>query len=381
MTAIRVGVAGLGRAFALMSPTLAADSRVRVVAAADPRPEALERFEADFQGRGYTRIEDLCADPSVQAVYVATPHQFHAAHAVLAAQAGKHILVEKPMALTLDECRAMTAAARKNAVHLIVGHSHSFDAPIALTRTLIAGGQFGRLRMITALMFTDFLYRPRRPEELDTAQGGGAVFNQAAHHIDIVRLLGGNVRSVRAGTGAWDAARPTEGAYSAFLALDSGAFAAITYSGYAHFDSDEFMGWITEGGARKDPSSFGAARRALVGDELQAKNARNYGGAQFARPAPNLHHQHFGVLIASCEHADLRPLPDGVFVYSDTEKRLKPLPSPKVQRAEVIDELYAAVVHGKPPLHDGEWGTATLEACLALLRSAREGREVTLPIG
>ena len=59
--------------------------------------------------------------------------------------------------------------------------------------------------MITALNYTDFLYRPRRPEELDTAQGGGAVFNQAAHQVDIVRLLGGGrVKSVRAATGAWD---------------------------------------------------------------------------------------------------------------------------------------------------------------------------------
>jgi phthalate 4,5-cis-dihydrodiol dehydrogenase len=378
MTAIRIGVAGLGRAFALMSPTLAADSRVRVVAAADPRPEALEQFESDFGGRGYTAIDDLFADPSVQVVYVATPHQYHAAHAMAAAAAGKHVLVEKPMALTLDECRAMTAAARKHGVHLVVGHSHSFDAPIALTRKLIAGGEYGRLRMITAMMFTDFLYRPRRPEELDTSKGGGAIYNQAAHHIDIVRLLGGNVTSVRAGTGNWDAARPTEGAYSAFLTLDGGAFATITYSGYAHFDSDEFTGWISEGGARKDPSAYGAARKALVGDEMQVKNARNYGGAQFARPKASLH-QHFGVIIASCERADLRPLPDGVFIYSDTEKRLEPLPAPKVQRAEVIDELYAAVVEGKAPLHDGDWGAATMGACLAILRSAKEGREVSLP--
>jgi phthalate 4,5-cis-dihydrodiol dehydrogenase len=378
MTAIRIGVAGLGRAFALMSPTLAADSRVRMVAAADPRPEALEQFETDFRGRGYSSVEELCADPAVQVVYVATPHQFHAAHATAAAAAGKHILVEKPMALTIDECRAMTAAARKHGVHLVVGHSHSFDAPIALTRQLIASGRYGRLRMITAMMFTDFLYRPRRAEELDTSKGGGAVYNQAAHHLDIVRLLGGSVRSVRAGTGNWDAARPTEGAYSAFLTLDGGVFATITYSGYAHFDSDEFTGWITEGGARKDPNGYGAARKALLGDEMQIKNARNYGGAQFAPPKAGLH-QHFGVLIASCERGDLRPLPEGVMIYADGEKRLEALAPPKVQRAEVIDELYAAVVDGKAPLHDGDWGTATMEACLAILRSAKEGREVSLP--
>jgi phthalate 4,5-cis-dihydrodiol dehydrogenase len=52
-----------------------------------------------------------------------------------------------------------------------------------------------------------------------------------------------------------------------------------------------------------------------------------------------------------------------------------------VQRAAVIDELYAAVVDGKAPLHDGEWGTATMGVCLAILRSSREGKEVALPIG
>jgi len=66
-------------------------------------------------------------------------------------------------------------------------------------------------------------------------------------------------------------------------------------------------------------------------------------------------------------------------IYGDTERRLEPLPAPKVQRAEVIDELHAAVVDGKPPRHDGEWGAATLEVCLAILRSSREGREIELP--
>jgi phthalate 4,5-cis-dihydrodiol dehydrogenase len=261
----------------------------------------------------------------------------------------------------------------------VVGHSHSFDAPIALARKLIASGKYGRLQMITAINFTDFLYRPRRPEELDTARGGGAVYNQAAHHVDIVRLLGGGrLASVRAQTGAWDRARPTEGAYSALLTFEDGAFATITYSGYAHFDSDEFTGWIGEGGQKKDPSAYGAARKLLAGDEMQVKNARNYGGTQFAKASSTLLHQHFGVLIASCERADLRPLPEGVMVYSDQARQLEALAAPKAQRAEVIDELYAAVIDGKPPLHDGEWALATTEGCLAILQSAKEQREIPL---
>src|SRR5512147_687081 len=98
------------------------------VAAADSRPEARARFTAEFGGRAYDDVETLCGDAEVEAVYVATPHQFHARHAVAAAGARKHVLVEKPMALTLDECRAMIEAARDAGVHLIVGHSHSFDA-------------------------------------------------------------------------------------------------------------------------------------------------------------------------------------------------------------------------------------------------------------
>src|SRR5947209_2463883 len=162
-----------------MLPTFARDPRVELVAAADPRAEACARFAQDFSATAYESVEELCADHAVELVYVATPHQHHARHAVLAARHGKHLLVEKPMALTLEDCAAMIDAAKHANVHLLVGHSHSFDAPILRARELIASGDYGAVRMIAAFNYTDFLYRPRRPEELDTAQGGGAVLNQA----------------------------------------------------------------------------------------------------------------------------------------------------------------------------------------------------------
>ncbi|MGB9368711.1 MAG: Gfo/Idh/MocA family oxidoreductase [Xanthobacteraceae bacterium] len=376
---LRIGVAGLGRAFSVMLPTFR-DPRVALVAAADPRTEARRRFAKDFGGRAYDTVEELTADPDIEIVYVATPHQFHARHAILAARNAKHVLVEKPMALTLDDCAAMIDAAKTVGVYLIVGHSHSFDAPILRVRELIASGDYGAVRMIHALNYTDYLYRPRRAEELDTAQGGGAVFNQAAHQVDIVRLIGGGrVKSVRGATGAWDAARPTEGAYSALLAFESGAFASLTYGGYGHFDSDEFSGWIGEMGQTKQPYARKPQRFANAAEEAAFKSARNYGGANWQEPAPQpLAHQHFGTIIVSCERADLRPMPDGVMIYRNGTARLDPLPPPETPRAEVIDELYAAIVDGKPPLHDGAWAMSTLEVCLAMLQSAREGREVGL---
>ena len=378
---LRIGVVGLGRAFTVMLPTFMRDPRVALVAAADPRAEARTRFAADLSAKVYETVEALCADRTVEIVYVATPHQHHAAHVIAAARSGKHVLVEKPMALTLSDCAAMITAASAANVHLVVGHSHSFDAPILRTRELIASGAYGAVRMITALNYTDYLYRPRRPEELDTAQGGGAIFNQAAHQVDIVRLLGGGpVESVRAQTGAWDAGRPTEGAYAALLTFEDGAFASLSYGGYGHFDSDEFSGWIGEMGQAKSAN----ARRPVPHfespeEETAFKHARNYGGVAFQPPATqNVAHQHFGTFIVSCERADLRPLPNGVAIYQGGTARLDPLPLPKVPRAEVIDELYAAVVDGRPPLHDGAWAMATLEVCLAMLQSARAGRDVPL---
>jgi phthalate 4,5-cis-dihydrodiol dehydrogenase len=382
---IRLGAAGLGRAFMLMLPAFTLDRRVVLAGAADRRPEARLRFTGEFGAPSYATVEELCKDRSIEAVYIATPHQFHAEHVRIAAAHGKHILVEKAMAVTMQECTAMIATAKEAGVALIVGHSHSFDAPIQKTRQLIGSGAFGGVRAITAMNFTDFLYRPRRREELVTAEGGGVIFNQAAHQIDIIRLLGGGLlSSVRAETGAWDSARPTEGAYSALLTFESGLFASAAYSGYAHFDSDEFCGWIGELGQAKMPDQYGAARRDLGRsadpDEEEAMKAkRTYGRAGGPRmPAGPPAHQHFGFILVTCQHADLRPMPQGVMIYGDADQRLDVLPPVSVPRSEVVDELVAVVRAGKPAIHSGEWGRATLEACLAILQSARERKDVHL---
>jgi phthalate 4,5-cis-dihydrodiol dehydrogenase len=380
---IRLGIAGIGRAFSFMIPTFRDDPRIEIVAGFDPRPEARVRFTQDFAAQAFETMEALCA-ADIDAVYIASPHQFHAPQVEIAAAHGRHALVEKPMALSLEECERMIAATRKAGVHLIVGHSHSFDAPIMKLRALVESGGYGQLRMITALNFTDFLYRPRRPEELDTGQGGGAVYNQAPHQVEMIRLIaGGRVKSVRAMTGIWDPARPTEGAYNAFLTFENGVTATMTYSGYGHFDSDEFTGWVAESGLPKDPAKYGASRAAILasGDlahETALKNARNYGGADYADASqvPARQHQTFGLVIASCEGADLRPFADGVRIYGHLKQDFAPLPPPVVPRSEVIDELAAAVFDDVVPLHSGEWSLATMEVCLALLQSAREGREI-----
>ena len=386
---LKIGVAGLGRAFTLMLPTFMQDSRIQLVAATDPIARAKAQFEKDFQAVTVESVAELCALKEVEAVYIATPHQFHAEHVALAAQHGKHVWVEKPMAISLEECTHMMNACQQAGVQLMVGHSHSFNAPVLRARHLIASGQLGQVRMITALNYTDFLYRPRRPEELNTALGGGVIHSQAAHQIDVVRLLGGGkVASVQACTGQWDASRPTEGAYSALLLFENGAFANVTYNGHGHFDSDVWMDHVGEIGNAKPESEneqrYGQAKKRLASaqspeQESDLKAARNYGGPQYAPAAMNANaFQHFGPVVVSCDKGDIRLTPHGIWVYGPDKVYFDELSAPAYPRKEVIDELFQALRHTNPLVHNGEWSRASTEVCLGILQAAKSQQAVKM---
>ena len=349
-------------------------------AAADPQPGPREKFALDHNARAYEDVRMLVRDPAVQVVYIATPHQFHAPHAILAAEHGKHIILEKPMALTLDDCDAIIAAVERHKVHLIVGHTHAFDPAVRLMREIIVRGELGKLGLIHSFNYTNYLYRPRRPEELDTSLGGGILFNQVPHQIDTARLLaGGIVRSVRASTTILDPLRPTEASCAALLQFDSGAMASLVYSGYDHFDSDEWHFGISERGAPKK-IEHGAARRALAKgeDEEQARTAMfAYGAAGAELPA---HQPHFGITVVTCAEGDMRATADGLAVYGRDGMRQIPIARGNSMpgRREVLDDMRVAIRTGRAPVHDGRWGKATVEVALAILQSARGGREIAL---
>jgi len=383
--ALRIGVIGLGMAGAGMVPAIAAHEGFVLAGAADPNPLLRARFVADHSCEVNAGAAELLTRPDIDAVYIATPHGMHRDHALLAAASGKHAIVEKPMALSLDHCDDMIAAASRHGTTLIVGHTHSFDPAILAMRDLIAGGEVGRLSMIAMFNYTDFLYRPRRPEELDTARGGGILFNQVPHQVDTARLLAlSEVRQVRAHVDILDPARPTEGSCMAMLSFANGAAATLVYSGYDRFDSDEFHGWVGEGG-QPTSAHHGATRRAL--DALESRDAEirarseKYGyGSRTAAPraAETWRQPHFGTLIVSCENADLRPSPDGVLVYSREGLRDIVLPPRGMLpgRTAVLDELHRAVIDGVAPVHGGQFARATVQVCLAIQESARRHREI-----
>ena len=194
----------------------------------------------------------MCELKELDVVYVATPNPFHAEHAITALEHGKHVMVEKPMALTLEDCDRMIATAEKNHVKLMVAHTRSFNPPIRKMREIINSGQLGRVTQVHTIRYSPWLLRPREAAEINTDLGGGVCYRQAPHQVDIVRLLGGGlVRSVRAHAGRWSAENNTEGNYSALLEFDGGVTATLIYDGYGYFDDRELIEGDVFSGAKQ----------------------------------------------------------------------------------------------------------------------------------
>ncbi|HEY7221663.1 MAG TPA: Gfo/Idh/MocA family oxidoreductase [Candidatus Binatia bacterium] len=398
---LRMGFAGLSMDATKVLTQVAGLPNIKLAAAADAkRTAALDRFSADFGAETYDSIEKLCQSPHVDAVYIATPPELHAQHAIIAARHRKHVIVEKPMALTLDDADRMNEMAEKYGVKLLCGHTHSFDAPVRKMREIVRSGDLGKLCMVNTWNYNEFMYR--RFTDQDLAATHGIVLNQMPHQVDIVRLIGGGmVKNVRAVTGVWDWLRTSEGASVCFLQFEDGVAATIVYNGRGYFDTAELFWWIGEGGQPRAPDTNLNARtnlQKLAGTDREAQmedlkeREMRYGAKGLAevpahhgweekvqRPArANVHQPFFGLTLVSCEKGDIRQSPDGLTIYGEKAKKEVAVSRGVRGRQAEFDELYEAIFNNRPLFHNGRWGEATLEVCLGILESARSGKELTL---
>lgn len=379
-TVLRIGLVGFGAAGQAFLPAIDKHPGFRLVAIAEPVDSLRERAHKQCGVPVHDSLASLLDQPGLDAVYLATPTEWHARQVLLCAEHGKHVLVEKPMATGLSDARAMVAATDDAAVVLLVGHSHSFDRPIQAMRDIIDSGELGRIGMVNTWCFTDWIYRPRRPDELDTRLGGGVTFRQGAHQFDILRYLCNSaVSSVKARTFDWDPERASVGAHTVFLDFANGAAATAVYSGYAGLSTMDLGYPISEWGFEQAPDerpwarkSAGAASPAL---ELLAKQMR----AAHAIPGSAPFQPFFGLTVVHCEKGDIRQTPTGLRIASATGSRDVPLPNDQTPRDLVLAEFHDAITGRVPAVHDGRWGLATLEVCEAALASSASGREVVLP--
>jgi phthalate 4,5-cis-dihydrodiol dehydrogenase len=383
MEHLRFGIAGLGIGSAMAMPWLERMDVTSVVTAADIRPEAREQFTRKYGGRAYDSVEGMCQDPDIDAVWVATPNDLHCQHVVAAANAGKHIVCEKPMATSVAEGLQMVEAAERNGVKLVLGHPTDLNPAIQKMVQVARSGELGRISQMAHWMYSDWLLKPRMPEEYDINRGGGVVFRHGPHIVNTVRAIGGGmVRSVRASWGAWMPERPAPGNHSTFLEFEDGTPATISYGGYGYFNTQE-LAWGLGDRMYTAEQALEVRRQLREGSfnvsgakeeqrlEARSGNAANAPGGR--RPTG----LSFGIHLVSLERGMLRHSQHGLLVYDDNGVRELPVDDDETELPE-IRELLDAINTGRQAKDDGRWGLATLEVLTAIMQSGRERREIML---
>ena len=376
---IRIGIVGVGAAGRAFLPAIGKHAGFELAGIAEPVAEARESVAAEMGVQGYADLPAMLDGARLDAVYIATPTDLHSEHVKIAFAAKKHVLSEKPMAVELAAAKDMVAGAERAGVVLVVGHAHGFDLPIQRMREIVLSGRLGRVRMIHTWNYTDWMYRPRRPEELDVTKGGSVTFRQGSHQFDIIRILGGGlVRSVRAVTLNWDPNRDSIGAHTVFLHFAEDTAATAVYNGYGYFSTIELCADVTEWGSLEPLAERPPVNRATAGrsaaDELQAKRRRAKGAIPSSAPFQPT----FGLTLVSCEKGDIRQSPRGLYVYSADGREEIVLPNDRTPRDLVLDEFHDALTGRRKPVHDGRWGLANLEICIAAIESSQTGQEITL---
>lgn len=193
-------------------------------------PEKSEMAARTYQTRAYRELEEVWADPAVDAVCVCTPSGLHAPIALQAVEHGRHVLIEKPMALTLRECGQLIDAARERGVHLGVVSQLRFSEAAARVRRAMDGHVLGRL--VSADLYMKYY---RSQEYYDSSgwrgrramDGGGALMNQGIHGVDLLQYLAGPVASVFAQAGTLVRKIEVEDTLSAVVTFRNGALGVI----------------------------------------------------------------------------------------------------------------------------------------------------------
>ena len=141
---IRIGIIGCGKIAQVRHlPEYAANPHVELAGYYDLNTQRAQEMAAQYGGKVYDSYFDLLNDPSIDAVSICVENRSHAEITTYALYAGKHVLCEKPMAVTLAECESMVAAAERNGKHLMIGHNMRFDPVHRKAKELLDGGIIG----------------------------------------------------------------------------------------------------------------------------------------------------------------------------------------------------------------------------------------------
>lgn len=347
--AIGFGIIGAGMISRFHAKAINEVKGARLVACADSSFAKAEALAKEFGCTPYDSVEAMVADPNVHAVTIATPSGAHMEPAVIAAKAGKHVIVEKPLEITLKRCDKIIDACEKASVKLAAIFPSRFHDSAKLMKGAVDAERFGRITLGDAYVKwfrTQQYYDSGAWRGTWALDGGGALMNQAVHTVDLLSWLMGPVTEVQAFTATLAHDRiEVEDVATATLRFASGALGVIeattaAFPGYlkrielhgsdgsAVLEEEDIKAW-----------DFAKKLRSDAAVHRQMASSKSTGGGA-ADPAAIGHHGH------------------------------------TLQIQDFVD----AIRKDRAPAVDGPEGRKSIEIILAIYQSAKTGKKVTLPL-
>lgn len=344
---IGIGIVGCGMIANFHAKAIADAKGAHLVGCANRQASKAEAFAKDYGVQGFESLDAMLADPNVQAVSICTPSGAHLDPAIAAAEAGKHVIVEKPLEITTERCDQIIEACEKAGVRLVVTFQSRFHESSRLMKSAIDQGRFGTVTMGDA-----YVKWYRSQEYYDSGawrgtwalDGGGALMNQAIHSVDLLLWFMGPVVEISAMTATMTHERiEVEDVAVANLKFASGALGVIEATttaypgalkrieisgskGSAVLEEEDITQWDFEEETPED---------ATIRQRMAGKTETGGGAAD---PSAIGHHGH----------------------------------------TMLFEEAVAAITEGRPSLLDGHEGRRSVEVIRAIYESAKTGQRVKL---
>jgi predicted dehydrogenase len=355
---VRVGLIGCGKVGQIHAAALAGLAEAEFVAACDAYPDRAAAFATRYGVRPFADVNSLLRDGGVEAVVVGTPHPLHAEPTIRAAEAGVHVLVEKPLAANLADCDAMLSAAARSGVTLGVVSQRRFYEPVRRMKAAIDADKIGRpaLGVFTMYSWRDPAYYQSDPwrGRWDT-EGGGVLVNQSPHQLDLLLWVMGPAAEVG---GYWANVNHPG------VEVDDTAVATIRFRSGG-------LGSIITSVAQK-PGLYTklhvhGTSGASVGVETDRGSTFIAGVSGITEPPLN------DVWTVPGEEHMLAEF------QAEDRARFAGIDATVHYHALQFGDFLRAVRQGRPPVVTGADGRAVVELFTAIYRSARDRRPIQLP--
>ena len=339
---IKFAVVGVGSIGSRHLAVIEAESRARLVDICDIKSDVCEKYSGLYNVRAYSDFAQMLGKTSADVINICTPHGLHAPMAIEAAKAGKHILVEKPMALTVEDTYRMDEAARKNDVRLMVVWQNRHNVPIKLAKKALEDKALGQIYIIHCSVLWN---RPQSYYDRSSWLGrkeleGGALYTQCSHFIDLLIYMFGEIQRVNSIGETKSHSIEIEDCGIAMMKFKSGVLGTLSYTNCVY--NKNYEGSIT-----------------IVGEKGTIKIGGSY--------------------LNTIDLWDIQsyPLPHDID-FNDRPNNYTKYKGTSSNHDKVISEVVADLLDGKKRVAGWESGHRVVEAIQMIYRSQyRNGERIT----